>query len=357
MKVILDIPSDIERRIFEMVSLGLFKDPDHFIEIACRNQIKAEEGERTWGIDSAFPSSARSKLPETRSSILSRIEKLLQAPSEGVRTSSKPTHKMVVFSEKPLWGQYYRYLPVKIGVRVLCNLVDGNPVPLREFQETAAQTAKNLRMHLEDIDRRNQYGVGKKLATSFPSGTRESLKRYVTQFLVDARTSDGKLTGFMGRLHFASIKDEKGETYVCPTEAGLAFASIPNPVLEGSECKGSSKALSNKEVDFLLDHVRRNVGAEHEHMAQVLAILQRGSKSGKELNERLKPFYAGFQNSEKPWTPAMINTMRSGVTSRLDELGLISRTQAKRGSPLTSTPRGLEWIRSIKMAQLDEVVG
>ena len=357
MKVIFDIPSDIERRILILVRQGRFEDPDHFIEIACRNQIKAEEGELTWGIRNSFQSSASPSFLETRSDHLSRIERLLQVPPKEVRILSEPTPEMVAFSEKPLWGQYYRYLPMKIGVRVLSNMANSGPVPLKEFQETAARTAGDFRMHLADLDRRNQPGVGKKLATSFPSGTKESFKRYKSQFLTDVRPSDGRLTGFMARLYLVSVKEAKGETLVGLTETGLAFSSIRNLVLEGCESEESPKALSKGEVDFLLDHARRAVSVEHEHMAQVLAILRGGSESGKELNERLDSFYSRFQDPEKPWTPAMVNTMRSGVTSRLDELGLISREEAKRGSPFIPTLRGLEWIESVETAKPDEVVG
>lgn len=340
MKLIVEISREIEEKIFKLVEGMSFRDFDHFIEVACRNQLIAEGGEISWKFDPTT-SPVLTSSESTREHLVYQAHDLLKIPPPNVVTFVPPPDTLVAYSNRPLWGQLYRFLPLKVGVRVLANLCADVPVDIERFHESASEIAHRFRFHLMDLDRRNRSGVGEKLATSFPTGKRESIRRYITQFLLNARPTDGNHTGFMARMYFASINDDDGECFVCPTQAGLDFAGLPNPVLDVGN---SSEPLSTEEVDFLLGHLSGSVKAEYEHLLAFLTLLRDGPMGGEELNAGLQGYYLGFQKKGSQWSDAMINTMRSGVTSRTIELGLASRKRPKRGSSLVLTSRGESWL-------------
>lgn len=339
MKIIIELSKDMEQKISELIRGESFKNFNHFIEVACRNQLMAEGGEVAWA--TPVPHSESEDLAETETYHLHKAHKLIELPSHEVVTSASIDETSVAFSDQPLWGQYYRFLPMIAGLRVLTNLCSHGPVEIKVFHEAAARAARRFRLHLENLDRHNDKKVGEKLATSFPTGKKASLKRYTSQFLVDVRSTDGRMVGLMARLLFASVEIENATYRVVPTPAGLEFAMLFNPVIDGNDPR---QPLSDEESRFLLKHICRDVEVECSHMLRLLESLRDGPSGGEDLNDRMRTYYSAFQRDGSKWSDAMVNTMRSGVTSRLSEVGLVTRTHPKRGSPLMLTQMGTEWL-------------
>lgn len=342
MKLILKISPEIYERIGEHIQKGGFRDINEFVDIACRNQLTAE------GDDIGWPSSASKRRQETPrdgaepSEVSDMAAALLAPPGGKVVTVDPLPSSAVVNSDTPLWGQYYRFLPMKVGARVLANLGKEGPVPLLDFQTAASETAARFRLHLLVLDRRSQRKVGEKLATSFPSEDEKSLKRYVAQFLVDSRPTDGRHTGFMARVFFASTLSKDGKQLAAVTPSGRAFAGLKNPVIDGDD--SPSEMLSAEERDFLLSHLKKFVRPECDHMAAILGILRDAPKTGEDITDELRGFYKTYQKDDEGWSLAMMSTMRAGATSRMSELGLIQREIARRGAPFVIAERGKEWL-------------
>src|SRR5438132_4924392 len=122
MKLIVEVSSEIYASIDELIRMGGFRDFNHFLDIACRNQLAAEAGGVNW------PSSLRASPTETASDmndsggVTAKASALLSVPQGKIATLEPMPPTSVAGSDEPLWGQYYRFLPMKFGARVLANL-------------------------------------------------------------------------------------------------------------------------------------------------------------------------------------------------------------------------------------------
>jgi len=342
MKLILEISSEIYEAISLLVHEGRFRHVHDFVDIACRNQLAAEEEGLAWPSSAPKGKGEVSRKDVEQSEVSDTAAAMLALPEgKGLTLDPRPP-SAVVNNDTPLWGQYYRFLPMKVGARVLANLGKNGLVPLLDFQASASEIAARFRLHLLVLDRKRQLKVGEKLATSFPSGEDKSLKRYVAQFLVDARPTDGRLTGFMARLFFASTVARNGKQLAGLTPSGRMFAGLKNPVIDGDN--GTSGTLSEEEREFLLSHLEKSVRPECDHMAAILGILRGGPKIGEDVTDELRSFYKAYKKDGADWSLAMMNTMRAGATSRMSELGLMQREIARRGAPFVITKTGEEWL-------------
>jgi hypothetical protein len=59
-------------------------------------------------------------------------------------------------------------------------------------------------------------------------------------------------------------------------------------------------------------------------MAIALKAIEDGKKTRDEQNSALKDYYSQYQKGSE-WSDTVVNTMRSGLFSRLNELGLMRR--------------------------------
>ncbi len=345
MKIVVEISPELGYKVTELIKQGKFTDFDQFVGTAFSNQVLAETGETGWSLT---PPIMRSDIDRTSVGSLGnlpQIPHLLAVPIETIQTRPPMTNTQVVGSTDPLWGQFYRYLPLKVGIRVLTNASTQGPIPVEEFYELAAETAEMFRLRLAEIDRRTGKGVGEKLATSFPNGGRRSRLRYISQFLIGVRPTDHRVSGFMSRLGFASVAENGEGSLVSPTSWGLEFSRIGNPIIDDDS---PASPLSQEETKFLLQHTSKNVRPEYDHMVSILKALPGEGMTGEELNGELRGFYLSFQKNSRRWSPGMTNTMRSGATSRMVELGLIRRTRPNRGAPFLMTESGKKWLEGVE---------
>lgn len=72
------------------------------------------------------------------------------------------------------------------------------------------------------------------------------------------------------------------------------------------------------------NHIADNIPAEFEHISFVLEAIRSGKQTRGELNSVLKEYYSRSQKGMQ-WSNTVVNTMRSGLISRLKELGLVRR--------------------------------
>ena len=318
----MEVTPEIAEKINEQVRLGKYKSPQDFFLAAIQNQLYYEEEPSV-----ATPQiiqTAHTQTPSTDSvmmSLTSNIHLLSDRPDFG-------TVRTVPVSNLPrsdyLWGQYNRFLPVKVVTRIGSNLVkrySTDRIPLAELYETCARIARELGKDLERKDRQLGRKRGTIIAAGFPIGRdqNKSTLRFSNQFVgYLAKQPQPKLDRVEGAapvLKFIELKrDENNSIIASMTEFGVKFASLTNPVID---LKNYTKALSDEEVKFILEHILSQLPTEAKLVHLVLTAVKEGIATPQRLNERV-----GKLNPD--WKEGEVSTIRSGIVSRTRELGLLT---------------------------------
>jgi hypothetical protein len=321
---ILDIDPQLELKIEGIIKAKGFRDFHHFATVALENQVAWETGDITGnGITNALNlqiSQLNKVAPpgnEALKAALTANENLLRMPSQKPKLSHLPLPEN---ANSILWGQYYRFLPVKVGVRVLLNMYTEHFPELRDFTEKVTNVALPLRHRLAKLDRMDRRSFGELLSATFPTNDEKSINRFVNQYMLHLRTSDMTLLGMMPELKLINvISDGKGIARIGLTNFGSQFALLQNPAIDLDK----PESLSSDEIDFLLNHIAA-----------------------------LKGYYLHYHKGSE-WSDTVVNTMRSGLFSRLNELGLVRREKHGKYIRYHITDVGKRYIQSI--SEKDEV--
>lgn len=357
-KRIVDVPQDLERKIWAKLKAGDYADFDHLVAVAVENQLLADQGERVaWGPP---PGSKAGRLLVVKDLVVERglrhsgrrVKEPTSVPAialtpasttgwkapESVKIAPEPDNDLLVAG--PLWGQFYRILPTKPALRILGQMsADAQPT-FASFRSAATAEAEAMGLLLLERDVSSGRKFGDRASTSFPSPDEKSRRRYRDQFLGYVRPGDGRLDGLLPRLKLVNIWSVEGTHIIGITAAGLEFARLPNPVIDGGASKSIVAAFSAEESRFLLDHIRAKLPTEDEHMRFLLRAIQDGVTEREALNARMRDFYGSKLDNSAHWSDAHVNTMRAGVTSRLYELGLLERERSPEGVKYTMTEAG-----------------
>jgi hypothetical protein len=246
-----------------------------------------------------------------------------------------------------LWGQYYRFLPVKVGVRVLLNMYGEDFPELRDFTEQVTNAALPLRHQLAKLDRMDRRPFGELLSASFPANNEKSVRRFVSHYVLYVRTSDMALLGMMPELKLINvIYDVNSIARVGLTKFGSQFALIQNPAIDLNK----PESMSSDEIEFLLNHIADNVPGEFEHMITGLKAIRDGKKTRGELNSALSEYYSKFHKTTE-WSGSVVNTMRAGLMSRLNELSLVKREKHGKNVCYHLTDAGEKYILNLSEKQ------
>ena len=350
---ILDIDPQLELKIEGIIRAKGFRDFHHFATVALENQVAWETGDITGnGVTNTLDlqiSQLNKVVPpgnEALEAALTANENLLRMPSQEPKLSHLPLPEN---ADSILWGQYYRFLPVKVGVRVLLNMYTEHFPELRDFTEKVTNVALTLRHQLAKLDRMDRRSFGELLSATFPTNDEKSVNRFVNQYMLHLRTSDMTLLGMMPELKLINvISDGEGIARIGLTNFGSQFALLQNPAIDLTK----PESLSGDEINFLLNHIADNLPAEFEHMTIALKAIEDGKKTRDELNAALKGYYSHYHKGSE-WSDTVVNTMRSGLFSRLNELGLVRREKYGKYIRYHITDMGKKYVKSI--SEKDEV--
>ena len=350
---ILDIDPQLELKIEGIIRAKGFRDFHHFATVALENQVAWETGDITGnGVTNTLDlqiSQLNKAVPpgnEALEAALTANENLLRMPSQEPKLSHLPLPEN---ADSILWGQYYRFLPVKVGVRVLLNMYTEHFPELRDFTEKVTNVALTLRHQLAKLDRMDRRSFGELLSATFPTNDEKSVNRFVNQYMLHLRTSDMTLLGMMPELKLINvISDGEGIARIGLTNFGSQFALLQNPAIDLTK----PESLSGDEINFLLNHIADNLPAEFEHMTIALKAIEDGKKTRDELNAALKGYYSQYHKGSE-WSDTVVNTMRSGLFSRLNELGLVRREKYGKYIRYHITDMGKKYVKSI--SEKDEV--
>jgi hypothetical protein len=231
-----------------------------------------------------------------------------------------------------LFGQLNRLLPAKATCRALLNLQRENPkgVLVSDASSKIAFAVCRLGDFLRELDRRFNLAREVSLAAAFPSTEyhgAESRVRFGSQFVGTLR--QGQLTGLpagMKLLGHDAAKDPR----LLLTQAGAQFALLVNPILDAGETAGREK-LSEVEIRFLLEHIKKQVPAEVSAYVAVIDGIKEKANTPEKLDEYLcQRFHLKVVTKADPKksdeiTKTFLSTQRTGTISRMADLNLVWR--------------------------------
>jgi Arc/MetJ-type ribon-helix-helix transcriptional regulator len=316
MRYIIDISPQLAEQLGGIVSSGKYRTVQDFVKVAVENQLYLEsKGSQELGLVSELSTPKDSEMKRSSRDSTSDVLRLPHALSQ-IKTIA------VSGVERPkyLWGQYNRFLPVKVVTRVAANLLaerDSETVPLAELQEVAAEAARQFGKVVERSDRLAGRKRGTILSAGLPVGKEEekAKARFKTQFV--GSIVKNRMEGASPALKFIEMKrDSSRSAWAGITDFGLKFASLSNPVLDNNR---SESPFSHEEVGYLLDHIWKEVPQEANLMQYILERVKEGIATPEELNQKL------HYDRLRDWKHNEVITMRAGLVSRLSELGLLTR--------------------------------
>jgi hypothetical protein len=222
-----------------------------------------------------------------------------------------------------VFGQYSKLLPAKASVRAMANLLLQHPggFPIEKIAPQLAQEAALLGQYLEAHDQHHGLKRDDALATGFPStgeNADKSRLRYANQFVASIN-KQGQLGGLLADLKLINITSERARR-IQLTKPGWALATLQNPILDGPSATGDR--LSSDERALLVDHIAHSVPAEDYAFRTIMQFIKEGLTTPDQLDDAVKKLPA---SKKEGFTDAFITTQRSGLISRMADLGLISR--------------------------------
>ena len=81
-------------------------------------------------------------------------------------------------------------------------------------------------------------------------------------------------------------------------------------------------------------------------MTIALKAIEDGKKTRDELNAALKRYYSQYHKGSE-WSDTVVNTMRSGLFSRLNELGLVRREKLGKNIRYHITEEGKKYLQNL----------
>ena len=338
MKYIIDMPKWLDIKIKRILANEAtdYSSIEDFIVVACENQIKLEDMEGAIGL-----TDVGSKVIEApdRTERTEHFLNLLTSDITACPTVELPASEKL--ESVLLWGQIYRIFPIKLGARVLANMIKESGtahIKLGDFREVAADVARKYGLKLKKLDERLNRKLGEKYSTGLPIGKNAELSknRYKAHYLA-YQTGKKTFTGALADLRLISIEGGK----IGITEKGLKFAQLTNPLLDIKEPVPSA-TLSVEESEHYLSLTNEFLPRETAFMKAVLSMIEKGEPPREEFNAKVK------EDLESTWekeiTSAVANTMRSGVLSRMWELGLVESTRIGKTVCYKITEKGRRFL-------------
>ncbi|MEW6376556.1 MAG: hypothetical protein AB1502_12300 [Thermodesulfobacteriota bacterium] len=326
MRYVVDITQKQADEIENLINKREYKSFAQFITTAIENQIYIEKSEIH---EEKFELSNKKKKDVSQPEMIATNENritLAEIISQPKPVSMPTFQQLACFSQKFeeekcwLWGQVNKILPIKIGLRVLYASLDSEQwIDLDGYRNKAADTAADFGTMIRKYEDKKNKMRDERISAGLPDQDEfKSKVRYKSHFLAYMR-KEGALDGAMPYLRFVNLnKDEKGGVLIGLTEAGLNFAKLDNPVIDHEDFE---KSFNEKEIDFYLEHISKNVRGECSAIKWLLQKLENGLKEREEINQELKKEFGQIWSA----SDAVINTQRAGLMARMFELGLIEK--------------------------------
>ena len=232
---------------------------------------------------------------------------------------------------KLLSGQYNRFFPLKIVMRVAANLLLNSegykhlnneeediaytPLLLEELRSEAAKIASYAKKRMEWLDSSNGTEYGSWFSVALTDGSKKQDERFMSQFVGSVR-NEGQ--GLPFELGFLDLDDG----IVKITELGLKFTLAENQIIDKSDNWRSDSTLTQQEKKLLMFAIKRNVPSEYELMNELIGKLKDGTNTPKKIEVFLKEKFS-ISDTEA-------SLQRTGIFARMQELGVVKRVKEGR---------------------------
>jgi hypothetical protein len=241
-----------------------------------------------------------------------------------------------------IFGQHSKLLPAKASCRALACIYPppSNGFEIEKVAGRISQDAEALGEYLADHDQRLQRNRDDLWAVGFPSGVNKadrSRLRYANQF-VGAIGKQGTLTGLLIDLKLINIAQNASKRILL-TPPGWEFALLENPLLDGVPSNGK---FAPSEVSFLIKHIQEHVPVEDFAFRTILNAIQAGHDTPEKLDEICRQHVPQKRRDEI--TKAFVSTQRTGVVSRMIDLGLIVRIRDGIRASYAITDLGKQYV-------------
>ncbi len=326
MHYVIKISSEDEKKIKNLIKKGSVIDVEHFLEVAIRNQFILE-GENINFLTSFKPGLKSKHHKPRKRKILEKkydLNDFLKRENLSIELLNVETEE---FHKSLLWGQIYRIFPLKFNLRILANLLHGKGeyISLEIVKEVMTDLACQMGENLRNLDVKLSNKRSGKLATGFPTDAYGKLirsrERYLNHYMGYLK-GGSKVDGSLAQLGLVKIKANGESGLIGITEMGLNFAYSENPIIDHQKFNVS---LSSEEISQFLLIIKKNLPYERKHIIHFMSALESGINQRELLNEELLKFYRNLPEGTVKWdSPQVVNTMRTGITSRLFEMGLIN---------------------------------
>jgi len=342
LRYVIDLDADTVDAINRLIREGRYRTVQDFLFTAAQNQLYDIENTHNPVVirDSSSASSSTTDRTVRLTAPDLDLSPLLTAPDANKLQTTPPPKSEEVASE--IYGLYNRFFPTKITVRVLANMLKGNGpnVPLSTLQENAASIAREYGKKLL----KKEHGLGRSRSEMIATALPTKSKRPIDEFKAKARfkshfvgyVSKERMEGAPAALRFVNIhKGDNGRDVIGLTVAGLEFAKLANPVIENEDL---NSPLSDKEREFLLKQISAELPEEARLMQSVLEAIKAGATNPEKVQEGLKKLKPELKESE-------LSTVRSGLLSRMSELGLVTRERVGLSVRYHITSAGQEFLK------------
>lgn len=347
MKYLIDIPKYLMTKIRVILENGDYENINEFIITSLENQLMLEGGEKIQEDLFSTVVKVQKNTSKQKTYVEQDLKKWIsQNDTRNIKTLFMPDSKDLelpntTHEDSWLWGQINRIFSVKLGTRILSNLMleKGDYIQLSNFQQKAAEIARGLGFQLDRIDNLMKRKRDEKVCVALPIGKNEEKAelRYINHFLASKR-SDGILDGAMSRLKFVNIItiNDNGNR-IGLTQEGLAFSNLKNPILD--ENLNSEKTLSEEEANFYLGHIKKNVPEEFNPIRYILSSIKNGATSVSDIDKEIKKI-------KRNWTDVVITTQRSGALGRMHELRLIDKVKNGIKTIYRISAKGINFLKN-----------
>jgi hypothetical protein len=321
----------------------------NFINTAIENQLALEE----MPFDERDQVTILNDIAHTQVSLNLPTSENPQEPKKFIRPASELIKHQINYeslpfeeaklplSDKYIWGQYSKFFPVKVVLRCLGRLsINQNQVKLKDLQNYAYAEAVKIKQALEENDKNSDRKRGERFSAGLPDSNEKSKNRFVNHF-IGYQTANGDNVGILLSLGFVSITGGN----IKMTNLGLNFCRLYNPILDAGE--DSSVLFGPEEIDYLLTHLKTNLGREYQAMQKIVEWINDGCNTPDLLNDKIKLLDYEQALTGKAWTEVVVNTMRTGFLGRMHDLRLIEREKHGNKTEYHATKEGKRLINLI----------
>jgi len=329
----INIPKQFEDKIRELINKGKCNTINEFVLFAIESYLELQKE----GIETVIDFEMNNKFSK-------KIEGKKEPPFDNCLKKEVVNVKCIenpVITDKPVWGQYNRIFPIKLGLRILANMLENNgeKIDLKEFEEKATKVAQHYYRILKDDDKKRGRILGENFTAGLPKKGEKSEHRFQSQYLEWA----------LMELKFTKIEIANEKRKIGITEGGYKFAVLENTIIDKQDFNST---LSKQEIEFFLKYISENLKEEVKHIKILLNAIDNGINTSNSLTSEMKKYYENLPKEkwitkEGKIKDTVANTMRAGLISRLYEMKLIDKKKNGKNVTYLLNEKGMELLSKL----------